>query len=119
MKLVLAIFATVFLSFVNADVSGEQKQEVEHLMRFVKNSSCEINRNGRFYTGDKAVAHIQKKYEYFRDEINTTEEFIEYAASKSTMTGKHYLVRCGNGVAIRTKEWLLNELRSYRQRRRT
>jgi hypothetical protein len=116
MKLVLAIFASVILSSVNADVSKEQQQEVEYLMRFVKHSACEINRNGRFYTGDKAVSHIQKKYDYFRDEINTTEEFIEYAATKSTMTGKYYLVRCGNGEAIRTKEWLLNELNSYRQK---
>ena len=119
MKLVLTILTAVFLGSANADVSKEQKLEVEHLLKFLKNSSCEINRNGKFHKGNEAVSHIKRKYEYFRDEIDTTEEFIEYTATKSTMSGKYYLVKCGDGEAVRTKEWLLNELKSYRQNRHT
>lgn len=119
MKLVLTILTAVFLGSANADVSKEQKLEVEHLLKFLKNSSCEINRNGKFHKGNEAVSHIKKKYEYFRDDIDTTEEFVEYTATKSTMSGKYYLVQCGNGEAVRTKEWLLNELKSYRQNKRT
>ena len=88
MKLILTILAAVFLSPLNADVSEEQKHEIEHLMKFVKKSSCEINRNGSFHKGNEAVSHIKKKYEYFKDDIDTAEEFIEYAATKSTMSGK-------------------------------
>ena len=119
MKLVLVILAAVFLGSANADVSKEQQLEVEHLMKFLKNSSCEINRNGRFHKGDEAVSHIKKKYGYFRDEINTTEEFIEYTATKSTMSGKYYRVKCSDGEEFKTKDWLLNELKSYRQNKHT
>ena len=119
MKVILAIMGAVLFGSAYADVSTAQKPEVEHLINFVKNSSCEINRNGRFHKGNEAVSHIQKKYAYFRDKINTTEEFIEYAATKSTMSGKYYLVKCGKAEAVRTKEWLLNELKSYRQKKRT
>ena len=87
-------------------------------MKFVKNSSCVIERNGGSHKGNEAVSHIKNKYEYFKDNIDTTEEFIEYTATRSTMSGKYYLVRCGNGEESKTKEWLLNELKSYRQKKR-
>ena len=119
MKAMLVIFIIVFSCSANADVPKEQKLEVEHLLNFVKNTSCEINRNGKYHNGNKAVSHIEKKYDYFRDDISTTEEFIEYSATKSTMSGKYYLVRCGNGDVVKTKEWLLNELNKYRENKRT
>ena len=58
---------------------------------------------------------FERKYDYFRDDISTTEEFIEYSASKSTMSGKYYLVKCDSSEAVKTKEWLLNELKRYRE----
>ena len=119
MKNILAIFIVVFSNVATADVAFDQKMEIEHLLGFVNSSSCEINRNGKYYKADDAVSHIENKYEYFRDDISTTEEFIEYSATKSTMSGKYYLVRCGDGEAVQTKEWLLNELKSYRENKRT
>ena len=115
MKSILVALTAVYACSVNADVSGEQRPEVEYLMNFMKNSSCELNRNGKFYKGNEAVSHIKKKYEYFRNKITTTEEFIEYTATKSTISGKDYLVRCGDGETFKTKEWLLNELERYRE----
>ena len=111
-------FAIVFLllaSSVNADVNAEQKLEISHLLNFVKNSSCKIIRNGKAYDGNKAVTHIQKKYDYFNDDIETTEQFVELSASKSTLSGKYYTVICGDAQPLRTKDWLLEELRNYRQ----
>ena len=114
MKPILAILIIACSCSTNADVTNKQKSEVEHLLNFVKTSPCEINRNGTYHKGSEAVSHIEKKYDYFRDKISTTEEFIEYSATKSTISGKYYSVRCGNGEVIKTKEWLLNELKRYR-----
>ena len=55
-------------------------------------------------------------YDYFRDRIETTEEFIEYSATKSTTSGKYYIVICEGQPPIRTQEWLLRELDSYRKK---
>lgn len=98
----------------SADVPGEQVAEVTHLLDFVKSAACEMNRNGSYHSGEEAVAHIQKKYDYFRDEIRTTEDFIEYSATKSTMSDKLYTVRCGDAQEITTRDWLLTELKKYR-----
>ncbi|MDH4263807.1 MAG: DUF5329 domain-containing protein [Spirochaetia bacterium] len=110
-------YSTFFLltNFIYADVPEKQKHEVEHLLNFVKNSPCVINRNGTDYNGVDALAHIQKKYDYFKDKISTTEQFIEYSATKSTMSDQHYTVKCKNNAPIKTRDWLLNELNTYRK----
>ncbi len=98
----------------SADVSPEQVKEVDHLLSFVKNSNCTINRNGTNYNGKKGLSHISRKYDYFRDDIKNTEEFIKYSATKSTMSGDFYTVSCPGKKTIQTKDWLLNELARYR-----
>ena len=114
MKYSLAIVFLLFSVPVFADVPPEQKPEVEHLLNFVEHSSCRMVRNGKFYDGSKAISHIKRKYDYFKDEIETTEQFIELSATKSTMSGKYYMVQCDDGKQLRTKDWLLNELENYR-----
>ena len=111
------IFAIAFLLFsipVFADVPPGQKLEIDHLLNFVENSTCRMARNGKLYDGGDAVSHIKKKYAYFKDKIQTTEQFIELSATKSTLSGKYYMVQCGDGKQLRTRDWLLNELEKYR-----
>ncbi len=100
-----------------ADVPATQKGEVEHLLQYVELSDCVIDRNGTQHPGKEAVAHIQKKYDYFRDQIQSTDDFVEYPATRSTLSGKLYRVSCDD-KAMTTKEWLFEELRVYRARRR-
>ena len=119
MKRIFIIVSILFSSLVNAELSTEQKSEIEHLLNFVKSSSCKINRNGKLHDGVNAVSHIQKKYDYFKDEIKTAEEFIKFSATKSTMSGNYYTVKCRDNRPLGTKEWLLEELRNYRANKNT
>jgi len=113
--LMLLFFLTVCtVSIVNSDVSAEQKKEVTHLLNFIKNSGCIINRNGTVHTAEKGLKHIQKKYDYYRDDINNTEDFIRLAATKSIMSGDYYRVKCPGKAAIKTQDWLLTELNLFR-----
>lgn len=100
---------------VIADVPPEQKYEVNHLLLFVKNSDCVLNRNGSEHRGKEAVKHIEKKYDYFVDDIKTTEDFIKYSATKSTMSGEFYKISCPGKKTIMVKTWLLDELKRYRE----
>ena len=97
-----------------ADVPENQVAEVNHLINFVKTSDCVLNRNGTDHSGEKSVAHIQKKYNYFRNKIKSTEDFIEYSATKSTMSGKYYTVTCPGQETVRSQDWLLQELARFR-----
>ena len=115
MMKIYALFSLLCFSVSGmADVPAEQKKEVEHLLAFVENSDCLMNRNGSKHRGEKAVKHIKKKYHYFVDDIKNTKDFIKYAASKSTMSGKYYQVNCPDKKPMATKDWLFDELLRYR-----
>ncbi|MCI5137740.1 MAG: hypothetical protein D3922_04835 [Candidatus Electrothrix sp. AR1] len=113
-RILLAFVTMLLTGIAQADVSPKQQPEVAHLLQFVKNSPCKVNRNGSFHQGEDAAAHIMKKYDYFKKKIKTTEQFIEYSASKSTMSRKYYTVRCNGTEEIKTRDWLLRELEAYR-----
>jgi len=100
-----------------ADVPADQVSEVRHLIAYVKSSGCIINRNGTDYAAAEGIDHIEKKYDYFRDDIKNTEDFINYSASKSTMSGDYYMVTCPGKETIRTQDWLMAELKRYRMRK--
>ncbi len=112
--LALALLLLGQLSSISADVPDGQRHEVQHLLDFIANSHCIIDRNGSQHNGQDALSHIQKKYAYFRNDITSTESFIEYAASKSTFSGKNYTVMCDNHRQT-TQQWLLDELAIYRR----
>jgi hypothetical protein len=60
-----------------ADVPESQRAEVADLFAYVRASGCRIERNGKLYPATEAEAHMQKKYAHFREEIDSTEKFIE------------------------------------------
>ncbi len=101
-----------------SDVPDADRYEVLHLFDYLRTSDCAMERNGKRHESEDAYSHVRKKYEYFRDKIQTSEHFIEYCASKSTMSGKYYRVFCKDEPPVLTRDWLLEELRSYRERAR-
>lgn len=108
------MLALIYTEGVPAELSDVHAREVQHLLEYLRTSGCAMERNGERHSGEDAYAHVMKKYDYFRDDIGTSEEFIELAATKSTMSGEYYLVVCPDAAPMRTRDWLLEELRRYR-----
>lgn len=98
----------------NTVSAASTNDEIEHLLNFVADSGCTFERNGNDYDSVEARAHIQRKYDHIKDKISSTEDFIQYAASQSSMSGKKYHATC-NGQTITSKDWLTQELKRYRQ----
>lgn len=90
------------------------KDEINHLIQYVATTDCQYERNGTRHKGSEAVAHIKKKYDYFEDEISTAEDFIKYAATKSSFSGKYYKVHCSSQTTVKSEDWLNAELKAYR-----
>ena len=91
------------------------QSEINHILDFVGATDCKYERNGTMHNGKEAVEHINKKYAYYSDDIDSAEDFIKYAATKSTMSGKYYRIHCNNKPTVKSRDWLLNELNVYRQ----
>ena len=89
---------------------------IEHLLTRIAESGLTFIRNGHEHTAAEAAAHIRRKYEHYRDEIETPEEFIDKAATKSELSGKPYLVKLPDGTTRRAADWLRDELAEYRDR---
>ena len=87
---------------------------IQHLITYVKESDVIFERNFSSYNGTDAAAHINKKYQHFKDEIDTPEKFIELCATTSLMTRKPYLVTTKQGKQQPSSEWLSTELAIYR-----
>lgn len=94
--------------------------EVNVLLGFVEGSGCVFYRNGTGYDAKMAEAHLRGKYRYLvaGDQIKSTEDFIEKAATASAFTGKPYEVRCGDAAAVTSNQWLRDELQRFRILRR-
>lgn len=110
------LLAGLFSVAAQSDVPDAERHEVLHLLEFLRSSDCAMERNGKRHNSKDAYSHVKRKYDYLRDKIGTPEDFIEYSASKSTMSGEFYLIFCDNEAAMRTRDWLLEELSNYRGR---
>jgi Family of unknown function (DUF5329) len=66
-----------------------------------------------------ARAHLSAKYQYLahREQISTTVEFIEQAATRSSITGIPYQIRCQRSAPVESNPWLRDALAAYQQRR--
>lgn len=113
-KIILALSMVLLSARLCADVPPDQKPEVEHLISFLESSDCSMVRNGGAHDGAEAAKHVKRKYKYFRDDIGSTEQFIELSATRSTMSSKPYEVHCPGEPPRTSADWLLEELEAYR-----
>ena len=95
------------------------RAEVDALLGRLQASGCEFNRNGSWYAGAEARAHLLKKLDYLegKDMVKTAEQFIERGASTSSMSGQPYLVRCTGKAPVESAKWLTAELQQLRMAR--
>jgi hypothetical protein len=92
------------------------RAEIDGLLLRLQSSGCSFNRNGSWYEAPEARAHLVKKLEYLeaRNLVQTTEQFIDRAASGSSLSGKPYLVRCGSAAPVESRVWLTQQLKALR-----
>lgn len=110
--LILIVSSTVFLS--SRCRAADIDAEIQHLKDFIGSSECIFIRNGVEYHSADALKHIIRKYDATRRWIKSTEDFIRLAATKSSLSGKPYKVRCG-GSEMPCADWLYDELSRYRE----
>jgi hypothetical protein len=113
------IFALTWAAVVLAEPVGRTNhlsETIQYLLDFVKTSECIFIRNNKEHTAAEAAVHMQRKYEHFKDKIQTPEDFIRLTATKSLMTGKLYYVRFKSEKKISSEAWLMQALEDYRQK---
>lgn len=102
---------------ISPNALADMQSEIDHLLNYVKSTNCQYERNGDLHSGAEAAQHIKKKYQYYEDDIETTEDFIRLSATQSTMSKKRYRILCAGQPKVYSNDWLLAELERYRSKR--
>ena len=115
------IGATLLLGVLLASVASAEPPtsvqiEVNYLLGYIEGSGCEFYRNGTWYDSQRAQSHLRDKYKALvaRNLVNTTEQFIERAATESSLSGEPYQVRCNGGAPVTTNRWMRDKLAHFR-----
>lgn len=113
------LLALATLSAARAAPPQTAQVEINYLLALIGASGCDFYRNGVWYDSQRAAEHLRSKYDFLveRDQIRTAEDFIEKAATSSSMSGEQYLIRCGGAAPVTTHQWMLEALAHYREPR--
>jgi hypothetical protein len=100
-----------------AQITPKAEREINGLLQAVGSSGCQFIRSGTAYAADRAQSHLLKKYELMaaRNMLASAEDFIIKAATRSSMSGEAYAMRCGEAPPQRCDEWLMAKLKAMRQ----
>ena len=112
----IILLALLGFCFHRAIAEEDLGATITYLLAYVKNSDVVFIRNNREHTPEEAAAHMRKKYEYFREEIKTPEDFIRLTSTKSLLSGKPYKIRLKNGKMMPSQKWLEDALAEYRKK---
>jgi hypothetical protein len=90
----------------HAQTPSNVQIEIDYLLQYVETSGCSFYRNGSWYDGSHAKAHLRTKYDYLaaRNLIGSAEDFIDKAATKSSMSGEE----------VESGQWFHQVLVQYR-----
>jgi hypothetical protein len=113
---VLVAALLLSLTAQGATLSAAARGEIDAVLSRLQSSGCQFNRNGTWYPPAKAKDHLLRKLEYLEDKglVDSAEQFIERGASRSSMTGRAYLVKCGDAQPVESRAWLTEQLESIR-----
>ncbi|HEX6962719.1 MAG TPA: DUF5329 family protein [Lacipirellula sp.] len=90
----------------NASAPSEAAQ-IRQLIAHIRSlEGAVFIRNGEEHTAVEAAEHLQRKWDFAGDKIQTAEQFIDELASKSSTTGEDYLIRLNDGTEIAAGAYL-------------
>ncbi len=100
-----------------APPTASARAEIDALIAALGDSGCRFERNGDWHDASAARAHLQRKLDQLlkRDAVTTAEQFIERAASRSSISGDAYHVKCGDAAPVASGEWLSGRLAELRK----
>ena len=99
---------------------GDPLSEAEKIERLIERvarlDGAVFIRNGETHDAAAAAEHMHRKWEWKDDEIQTARDFIDKAASRSSLTGSPYRVRFKDGREVSSRAFLLSELERIERR---
>lgn len=114
------IFASAWFystSALGVELDPAGAAEIEQLLARLGASGCRFQRNGSWYTAQEARAHLENKYRQLLDKqlVGSAEDFVFLGASKSSVSGKPYLVQCSGQESMPSATWMATQRLEMRE----
>lgn len=94
-----------------ADAPAEEAKKIDALIAHVEGlKDAKFVRNGIEYDAKTAAAFLRGKWDASKSKIKTAADFIEHVATKSSTSGKPYLIRFKDGKEEKSGPYLTEQL---------
>lgn len=102
---------------VAAQPTRPAREEIQTLLAAMEQSGCDFYRNGSWHTATDAHAHLARKLAEAerRHPPRSADEFIDVVATRSSISGEPYRVRCPGVAPIASAVWFRQTLERSRQ----
>jgi hypothetical protein len=116
--LLLASLLSIGAAAIAEEPGPAARGEIAHLLSYLESSGCQFYRNGSWHDAGDARAHLEKKKDHLLNHslIGSAEDFIDRAATSSSVSGQAYRVRCAPAGPVASSTWLRAELERFRAR---
>ena len=88
-----------------------ESEKIELLIAHIEAmQNARFIRNGKEYSSSRAARHLRKKWSHVKKRISTADQFIEYIASKSSVSNKPYQIKMSDGSIVTSEAVLRTRL---------
>lgn len=119
MKKNIPILFIVLVSLVVVRAYAQDSREaakIQYLIASVEAlEGAKFIRNGKEYDARSASNHLRLKLNNAGDRVRTAEDFIKFCGSKSSITGKPYLISFTDGTAVKAEVFFRKKLMAFAQ----
>ena len=114
-NILLTLFAILALCSVVANAQDTvERKKIDYLISSVENlQGAKFIRNGSEYNGKEAAKHLRMKLQNAGVKVLTADDFIQICASKSSISGKPYMIRLSDGKTIKSEEYFREKLMKF------
>ncbi len=104
-------FVSLFFHAPAAEAASEN-EKINSLLSHIEGlEDATFIRNGSSYSAKNAVKFLRGKWDANKKDIVTANDFIEKAASKSSTTGKPYLIKLKGAAEVPCADYLKARLK--------
>ncbi len=110
--LLAAALASCGFAFAADPGAVSARAESEALLARLQAAGCSFNRNGNWHGSAEARDHLARKLDLLErnERLQSAEQFIERVASRSSVSGQAYQVKCAGEPVVDSRSWLLRQL---------
>ena len=116
----ISIGFLVLFALVVGDIFAQESNEADKIQYLISSietlKGANFIRNGKMYDAGRAADHLRLKLKAAGDRVKTAEDFIRLCASKSSLSGKPYLIRFSDGTTVETEVFFHNRLKAFSEK---